>query len=130
MSPSGLISVVFYVRPLLNDVVVRIRDRDRDTVIAVQAMGGTGNSRVVGANRHFNPVQDSLIHMAVFDEGPCGLIDAHIDGPQVVGGSDDHIGAGDETIFVGGVIVDQRSPGGLYAADAAPGLDPANDDDR
>jgi hypothetical protein len=35
--------------PALNQVVVRVHDADADAVIAVQAMGGAADSRVVGA---------------------------------------------------------------------------------
>jgi hypothetical protein len=34
---------------------------------AIQAVRGTGNSGVVGADRHLNPVENPVIHLAFAD---------------------------------------------------------------
>lgn len=42
--------------PFHNHSVLRVHDRDGDSVTAVQAVGGAGDSWVVGAHRHLHPV--------------------------------------------------------------------------
>ena len=68
---------------------------------AVQAVGCTRNSWVVGADRHLYLVEDTLVHVAACDQGLCRLMDAHVYRTDVVGGSHNEIRPGDQSILIG-----------------------------
>ncbi len=122
MGCSGLRFIASDVRPAPNDVVVGIGDDYGNSVTAVQAMSGAADSRVVGAHRHFYAVQNAFVEFSVAYESACRLVHAHVHRPQVVRGADDHVGADDQAVFVGGVVVDESAAGGFHASHATAGL--------
>ena len=55
------------------------------------------------------------------NQGLGGLVHRHVHGRVVVGGADDEVNFGDETLGVALIVMDQGAPGGLHATNAPGG---------
>src|SRR5208282_6718239 len=83
------------------------------------AVGRAGEAGIVGTDRHLYCVQHSLVELAVMDQTLGGLRDRHIDGSVVVGGAHNHVDVGDQTVGIGGVVVDESAARRFGAANAS-----------
>ena len=73
---------------------------------AIQAVRRAGNSGVISADRHLDPVEHLFVKFTVADQAGGRLVHAQVHRRDIVGGTDDQIGLGDTAIIISGVIVD------------------------
>ncbi len=102
-----------------NENAVCVRYSHFDRMSAVQAVSRTGDSGVVGAHRHFDPVERLPGYFAVLYEVPRHTVHAHIDRRQVVGCADDQVRPGDEPVFISGIVVNERAARSFDATHSA-----------
>ena len=72
-------------------------------------MGGAPKAWIVGAKRHLDHVEQTLIHIAIFNETRCSFMCGHLNWRVVVGGANDEINFGHNAPFIGPVVMRERA---------------------
>ena len=77
-----------------------------------------GKTRVIGAESHFNHIQNAVGYIAVLYQLLCRFFDRHADSRRIIDGRNDQVHFGYNAVFVGLIMVNQRAARGFHNADA------------